>query len=124
MSRRRASHSSRLVGRSAALRPALIVPVRDRSSHSRKPDEEYTARKSKQFMRDPRITTDLAGSPTRVQATVPTPLKGLRSHIIGAWGILDKSDDMNALPREIDREGRADAREILVRSASPRKGAT
>ncbi|MFI5053991.1 MAG: M14 family zinc carboxypeptidase, partial [Acidimicrobiia bacterium] len=57
-----------------------------------KVDEEYT-KQIKQFLRDPRISTELVDH-LPASSTVPTPLKHF-GHIIGAWGILDKSDDMN-----------------------------
>jgi hypothetical protein len=70
---------------------ALIAPARPMLAQQ-KNDEEYT-KQIKQFMRDPRITTELVDH-LPASSTVPTPLKGL-GHIIGAWGILDKSEDMN-----------------------------
>src|SRR4029079_19174368 len=48
----------------------------------------------KQFLRDPRISTELVDH-LPASSTVPTPLKHF-GHIIGAWGILDHSGDMNA----------------------------
>ncbi|HVT37505.1 MAG TPA: M14 family zinc carboxypeptidase [Gemmatimonadaceae bacterium] len=57
-----------------------------------KNDEEYT-KLIKQFLRDPRITTELVDH-LPASNTVPTPLKHF-GHIIGAWGILDKGEDMN-----------------------------
>ena len=70
---------------------ALIAPARAALAQQ-KNDEEYT-KQIKQFMRDPRITTELVDH-LPASSTVPTPLKVL-GHIIGAWGILDKSEDMN-----------------------------
>ena len=55
-------------------------------------DQEYT-RQIAQFLRDPRITTEYVDY-LPASDKVPSPLKGF-GHIIGAWGILDKSDKMN-----------------------------
>src|SRR5688572_8985186 len=55
-------------------------------------DEEYT-RLIKQFLRDPRISTELVNY-LPASDKVPSPLKGL-GHIIGAWGIIDKTEDFN-----------------------------
>ncbi|HEV8411725.1 MAG TPA: M14 family zinc carboxypeptidase [Gemmatimonadaceae bacterium] len=90
MSRRNAV-IHRIVG-AALVAAALIAPARIAGAQQ-KNDEEYT-KKIKEFMRDPRITTELVDH-LPASATVPTPLKHF-GHIIGAWGILDKSDDMNA----------------------------
>jgi hypothetical protein len=56
-------------------------------------DEEYT-KQIKDFLRDPRITTELVDH-LPASATVPTPLKHF-GHIMGAWGILDKAESMHA----------------------------
>jgi hypothetical protein len=56
-------------------------------------DQEYT-KQIQQFLRDPRISTEYVDY-LPASATVPTPMKGF-GHIIGAWGILDKSETMNA----------------------------
>jgi hypothetical protein len=58
-----------------------------------KNDEEYT-KQIAQFLRDPRITTELVDH-LPASATVPTPLKHF-GHIMGAWGILDKAEAMHA----------------------------
>ena len=55
-------------------------------------DDEYT-RQIKQFLRDPRITTELVDH-LPASSTVPTPLKHF-GHIMGAWGILDKAEEMH-----------------------------
>src|SRR5215510_13714306 len=55
-------------------------------------DEEYT-KQIKQFMRDPRISTELVDH-LPASDKVPTPLKHF-GHIMGAWGILDKNEPMN-----------------------------
>src|SRR2546430_15741062 len=55
-------------------------------------DQEYTA-KIKEYLSDPRISTELVDH-LPASATVPTPLKGL-GHIIGAPGILDRTADFN-----------------------------
>jgi hypothetical protein len=57
-----------------------------------KVDAEYT-RQIQQFLRDPRITTEFVDY-LPASDKVPTPLKHF-GHIIGAWFILDKSEDMN-----------------------------
>lgn len=58
-----------------------------------KQDEEY-GKLIKQMLRDPRISTELVDH-LPASDKVPTPLKHF-GHIMGAWGILDKSDTMNA----------------------------
>jgi hypothetical protein len=55
-------------------------------------DQEYT-KQIAQFLRDPRISTEYVDY-LPASNTVPTPLRHF-GHIIGAWGILDKSGDMN-----------------------------
>jgi uncharacterized membrane protein YgcG len=89
MSSRRAT-IHRIVGAALAA-AALIAPVHAALAQQ-KNDEEYT-KLIKQFMRDPRITTELVDH-LPASSTVPTPLKAF-GHIIGAWGVLDKSEDMN-----------------------------
>ena len=56
-------------------------------------DEEYT-KQIKQFLRDPRITTELVDH-LPASATVPTPLKHF-GHIMGAWGVIDKAETMHS----------------------------
>jgi hypothetical protein len=56
-------------------------------------DEEYT-RQIKQFLRDPRITTELVDH-LPASSTVPSPLKHF-GHIMGAWGIIDKAEAMHS----------------------------
>ena len=90
MSSRRAT-IHRIVGAALAA-AALIAPVHSALAQQAN-DEEYT-KLIKQFMRDPRITTELVDH-LPASKTVPTPLKGL-GHIIGAWGILDNSEQMNS----------------------------
>ena len=85
---------------------ALIAPVRPAQAQQ-KNDEEYT-KQIKQFMRDPRITTELVDH-LPASATVPTPLKHF-GHIIGAWGILDKSEEMNAYLAKIAKAAPARAK--------------
>jgi len=70
-----------------ALAVALPVHAQQRN------DEEYT-RQIRQFLRDPRITTELVDH-LPASNTVPTPLKHF-GHIMGAWGVLDKAEDMHA----------------------------
>ncbi len=87
---RRSAVMHRIFGAALAA-AALIAPARPALAQQ-KNDEEYT-KKIKEFMRDPRITTELVDH-LPASSTVPTPLKHF-GHIIGAWGVLDKSDDMN-----------------------------
>src|SRR5262245_5742694 len=63
-------------------------------------DEEYT-KQIKQFMRDPRMTTELVDH-LPASATVPTPLKHF-GHIMGAWGILDKAESMASYLEAINK---------------------
>src|SRR5215510_279694 len=70
-------------------------------------DEEYT-KLIKQFLRDPRISTELVDH-LPASATVPTPLKHF-GHIIGAWGVLDKSGDMNAYLEKVAKGAPARAK--------------
>src|SRR5687767_15853979 len=73
----------------ALLSLALATPV----AAQQKNDEEYT-KQIQQFLRDPRITTELVDH-LPASATVPSPLKHF-GHIMGAWGILDKAEAMHA----------------------------
>jgi hypothetical protein len=57
-----------------------------------KQDEEYT-KLIKQFSRDPRFLTELVDH-LPASATVPTPLKHF-GHIMGAWNVLHKSNQMD-----------------------------
>ena len=57
-----------------------------------KNDDTYTKR-IHETLRDPRITTELVDH-LPASSTVPTPLKHF-GHIIGEWGVLDKSSDMD-----------------------------
>ena len=61
-------------------------------AQTQKQDEEY-GKLIKQMLRDPRISTELVDH-LPASDKVPTPLKHF-GHIMGAWGILDKSDEMN-----------------------------
>jgi hypothetical protein len=70
-------------------------------------DEEYT-KQIKQFLRDPRITTELVDH-LPASATVPTPLKHF-GHIMGAWGILDKAESMHAYYAALAKAAPARAR--------------
>ena len=63
-------------------------------------DEEYT-KQIKQFLRDPRITTELVDH-LPASSTVPTPLKHF-GHIMGAWGVLDKAEAMHAYLEAINK---------------------
>lgn len=63
-------------------------------------DEEYT-RQIRQFLRDPRITTELVDH-LPASNTVPTPLKHF-GHIMGAWGELDKAEAMHKYYEAIAR---------------------
>jgi hypothetical protein len=75
---------------------ALLAPRMH--AQAQKNDEEYT-KQIKQFLRDPRISTELVDH-LPASDKVPTPLKHF-GHIIGAWGVLDKSGDMNAYLEKI-----------------------
>jgi hypothetical protein len=79
--------ATRLVAAAFALAIASPVFAQQRN------DEEYT-KQIAQFLRDPRITTELVDH-LPASATVPTPLKHF-GHIMGAWGILDKAESMHA----------------------------
>src|SRR5688572_20153076 len=70
-------------------------------------DEEYT-KQIKQFLRDPRITTELVDH-LPASTTVPTPLKHF-GHIMGAWGILDKAEAMHAYYAALAKAAPARAR--------------
>jgi len=85
------SHISRSLPAFALLTASLAVPLHA-AAGQQKNDEDYT-RQIRQFLRDPRISTELVDH-LPASSTVPTPLRHF-GHIIGAWGILDKSDDMN-----------------------------
>jgi hypothetical protein len=68
---------------------ALAAPV----GAQQRIDEDYT-RQIRQFLRDPRITTELVDH-LPASNTVPSPLKHF-GHIMGAWGIIDKAEAMHA----------------------------
>ena len=73
----------------AALLPlAIALPA----GAQQRIDEEYT-RQIRQFLRDPRITTELVDH-LPASTTVPSPLKHF-GHIMGAWGELDKAEAMH-----------------------------
>lgn len=74
-------------------------------------DEEYT-KQIRQFLRDPRITTELVDH-LPASSTVPTPLKHF-GHIMGAWGILDKAEAMHAYYRELARTAPHRARFVSI----------
>ena len=61
-------------------------------AQTQKQDEEY-GKLIKQMLRDTRISTELVDH-LPASDKVPTPLKHF-GHIMGAWGILDKSEPMN-----------------------------
>src|SRR5688572_20711716 len=87
----------------ALLSLALATPVVAQQRN----DEEYT-KQIKQFLRDPRITTELVDH-LPASATVPTPLKHF-GHIMGAWGILDKAESMHAYYAALAKAAPARAR--------------
>src|SRR4249920_312830 len=93
---------SRLVRRLACgLSAAACVSLfTSPASAQQKNDEEYT-KQIRQFLRDPRITTELVDH-LPASSTVPTPLKHF-GHIIGAWGILDKAEPMAAYLEAINK---------------------
>ncbi len=72
-----------------------------------KVDEEYT-KQIKQFLRDPRISTELVDH-LPASSTVPTPLAHF-GHIIGAWGILDNNEQMNAYLEKVAKAAPARAK--------------
>ncbi len=82
MSRRNAV-IHRIIG-AALVAAALVAPARTVVAQQ-KNDEEYT-KKIKEFMRDPRITTELVDH-LPASATVPTPLKHF-GHIIRRVGCI------------------------------------
>ena len=69
-----------------------LAPATSAKAQAQKIDEEYT-KQIKQFLRDPRISTELVDH-LPASDKVPTPLKHF-GHIMGAWGILDKSAEMD-----------------------------
>ncbi|MCC7194520.1 MAG: hypothetical protein IT356_03080 [Gemmatimonadaceae bacterium] len=75
-----------------AVAAAVMATPGVTAAQGQKIDEEYT-RQIKQFLRDPRISTELVDH-LPASNTVPTPLKFF-GHIMGAWGELDKSGKMN-----------------------------
>ena len=79
------------ITRIAALMLAAIAPTLA-MAQGQKQDEEY-GKLIKQMLRDPRISTELVDH-LPASDKVPTPLKHF-GHIMGAWGILDKSGPMN-----------------------------
>ncbi|HEX6315016.1 MAG TPA: M14 family zinc carboxypeptidase [Gemmatimonadaceae bacterium] len=74
-------------------------------------DEEYT-RQIREFLRDPRITTELVDH-LPASSTVPTPLKHF-GHIMGAWGILDKAEAMHAYYEALAKAAPARARFMRI----------
>ncbi len=92
---RRIRAARRLAWAALAAAGLLAAPV---LHAQQKIDEEYT-KQIKQFLRDPRISTELVDH-LPASNTVPTPLKHF-GHIIGAWGILDNSEQMNAYLEKI-----------------------
>jgi len=79
----------RLTSLLATLAALTLIPA---AGAQQKVDEEYT-KQIKQFLRDPRISTELVDH-LPASDKVPTPLKHF-GHIMGAWGILDKAEEMN-----------------------------
>lgn len=71
---------------------ALAIIIATPVLAQQKQDEEY-GKLIKQMLRDPRISTELVDH-LPASDKVPTPLKHF-GHIMGAWGILDKSGPMN-----------------------------
>ena len=71
---------------------ALAIIIAAPVLAQQKQDEEY-GKLIKQMLRDPRISTELVDH-LPASDKVPTPLKHF-GHIMGAWGILDKSGPMN-----------------------------
>ena len=90
---------SRRIG-ATRLAALLLLAVTSPVIAQQKIDEEYT-KQIRQFLRDPRITTELVDH-LPASATVPTPLKHF-GHIMGAWGILDKAESMAAYLESINK---------------------
>ena len=78
----------------------LLLAVATPALAQQRNDEEYT-KQIKQFLRDPRITTELVDH-LPASSTVPTPLKHF-GHIMGAWGVLDKAEAMHAYLEAINK---------------------
>ena len=97
----------------ALLSLALATPV----AAQQRNDEEYT-KQIQQFLRDPRITTELVDH-LPASATVPTPLKHF-GHIMGAWGILDKAEAMHTYYEAIAKA--APARTRFMRLGKTEEG--
>jgi len=91
---------SRRISATRLVATLLSLVVATPAIAQQKNDEEYT-KQIKQFMRDPRITTELVDH-LPASATVPTPLKHF-GHIMGAWGILDKAEPMAAYLESINK---------------------
>jgi Zinc carboxypeptidase len=89
------SRSTRSIRRwSAIVAAGLSMPVAGVMAQStQKIDQEYTAQ-IKKDLSDPRISTELVDH-LPASATVPTPLKFFH-HIIGAPGVVDHTEDLNA----------------------------
>lgn len=87
--------------------PLLMLAVALPVHAQQRNDEEYT-RQIRQFLRDPRITTELVDH-LPASSTVPSPLKHF-GHIMGAWGILDKAEDMAKYLESINKAAPARTR--------------
>jgi len=98
--------SASRIGAIAVSALLLATPAAMRAQ-AQKIDQEYTAL-IKQMLRDPRISTDLVDH-LPASDKVPTPLKHF-GHIMGAWNVLDKSDDMNKYLAAIARAAPGRAR--------------
>ena len=84
--------SMRHAGVSWSLLAACALTQAGMATAQQKNDEAYTKR-IHETLRDRRITTELVDH-LPASSTVPTPLKHF-GHIIGEWGVLDKSADMD-----------------------------
>ncbi len=84
---------SRPFGATRMLLPLFALAVALPLAAQQRNDEEYT-RQIKQFLRDPRITTELVDH-LPASSRVPTPLQHF-GHIMGAWGVIDKAEEMHA----------------------------
>jgi hypothetical protein len=87
------SRSTRALSTLALVAGSALWPATMVAQAAQKQDAAYTAQ-IKQYLSDPRISTELVDH-LPASATVPTPLKFLH-HIIGAPGVVDHTEDLNA----------------------------
>ncbi|HEX9565099.1 MAG TPA: M14 family zinc carboxypeptidase [Gemmatimonadaceae bacterium] len=102
---------SRPIGATRFLAALLAMAMAVPAGAQQRIDEEYT-NQIKQFLRDPRITTELVDH-LPASTTVPTPLKHF-GHIMGAWGVLDKAEAMHSYYEAIARAAPGRARFVRI----------